>query len=65
VRDLLAKFGERLVPFLRTRLREGSSLRPVEADPRAIKTENFLEETARLQNPTKSEKLTKVISTAD
>lgn len=65
MRDLLAKFGERIVPFLRTRLREGPPLRPVGADPQAIKTKNFVEETARLQNPTKSEKLTKVISTAD
>jgi hypothetical protein len=38
---------------------------PVGADPRAIKAKNFVEEISRLKSPTKSEKLTKVISTAD
>jgi len=68
VQDLLAKLGERVVPFLRSRLREGPPplpMPPVGADPRAIKAKNFVEEISRLKSPTKSEKLTKVISTAD
>lgn len=63
--DLLAKLGARVSEFLRTRLREGSPLLPTGVSPQAVKQQNMIDEVSRLKNPTKSEKLTKVISTAD